>query len=52
MHQVVSHKDTKTKGIKILRALHPSQRDILLRKILEDHVNVQLIKCAPSFGYS
>jgi len=35
----VPRKDAKTKSIKIVRELHPGQRDILLRKILENHVN-------------
>ena len=52
MHQEVPLKDAKTKSIEILRALHPNERNILLSKILENHVNVQLIKRAPSFGHS
>ena len=51
MHQEVPHKNTKTKSIEILKALHPGQRNILLRKILENHVYIQLIKWAPSFGH-
>ena len=50
MHQKVPRK--KAKGIEIMRAVHPSQKSIPLRKVCENHADIQLVKHAPSLSHS
>ena len=51
MHQEVPYEDAKAKGVEMMRTFHPCQRNIFLRKVLKDHVDVQHIRLTPSFGH-
>ena len=44
-------KDAKAKGIKMMRMPHPSQGSIFLRKVLENHGDIQLVGLTPSLGH-
>ena len=52
MHHEVSRKKSLTKGIEITRALFPSQRSILLRKVCKNHADIQIVEIAPSLSHS
>ena len=51
MHQEESCKNTKAKGVGMLRMLCPGQSDIHHREILENHDGIQFVGFAPSLGH-
>ena len=52
IHQKEPCKDAKAKSVGMMRTLCPSQRDIHLGEILENHIGIQFVGLALSLSHS
>ena len=52
MHQEEPYKNANAKSVEMMRTLHPSQWNIFLKEVLENHGDIQLVGLTPSLGHS
>ena len=52
MHQEEPCQNAKAKSVEMMRTFDSSQWNILIREVLENHEDIQLIGLAPSLGHS